>query len=77
MKTLTVPQRLIDMGLAVSGPKRNVTAALKKQETVLWLRANGSATLFYRGYSVPSMRHFLRQKSWARFTILHPKEGTP
>jgi len=53
MKTLTVPRRMIDMGLAMSGPKYGVMAALKAQASglgILWLRANGSATLFYRGW---------------------------
>ena len=72
MKTLTVPRRMIDMGLAMSGPKYGVMAALKAQASglgILWLRANGSATLFYRGYSVPRQRFFTRQRTWESFTI--------
>ncbi len=71
METLTVPQRMIDMGIAMSGPKYRVLEALKSSATgsILWLRANGSATLFYSGYSMPGRKNFRRQKTWGRFTI--------
>ena len=66
-----IPQRMIDMGLAMSGPRHGVLKALKSSATgsILWLRANGSATLFYTGYSVPSQQFFRRQRTWANFTI--------
>ena len=74
MKTLTVPQRNIDLGHAMTGPRHKVLAALKASPTgsILWLRANGSATLFFTGKEYPSGRTFRRQKTWQRFTIPRP-----
>ena len=71
MTTITVPQRLIDRGDAVSGPRHVAMAALKRSatSTVLWLRASGSATLFYYVVRLPSGRRSLRQHTWKRFTL--------
>jgi len=71
MRVLTVSQRHIDLGLAVSGSRYVAMAALKASPngSILWLRANGSATLFYTGYAMPSRRVFLRQRTWKQFRI--------
>ena len=79
MTTITVPQRLIDRGDAVSGSRQVAMAALKvsSTSTILWLRANGSATLFYYVVSMPSGRRSLRQRTWKRFTLRLTDKVTP
>lgn len=62
-ETLTVPQSQIDRGDAVSGPRYVAQARFEERHTVLWLRASGKATLFYREDGKA------RQTTWARFTI--------
>ncbi len=64
MRTLTVPQHQIDSGAAVSGPKHIAMEAFRASGVVLWLRARGTATLFYR-----DSKGKARQASWASFRI--------
>jgi len=64
MKTLTVTQTQINRGGAVSGPRSVAKEAFKANGIVLWLRARGNATLYYRDAD-----GIARQASWASFRI--------
>ncbi len=61
MRTLTVYPEHVH---TITGPRHRVLDHFKKYGVALWLRANGSATLFYR--DAKSIR---RTKTWTKTTI--------
>lgn len=52
---------------AITGPRSRVEDHFRAEGIALWLRANGSATLFYRDNGRR------RQVSWRRFYMIRPQ----